>query len=315
MKNYHATVAAIFALATPLAAQEPTFTTGPANEINAGLFDCGERSRVSAVGEIASDDGTIWTVPAATHFETAPHATDLYNQCGGEELRSLADLDMNSVPVMDAGGSEEFVAYIFADNYFELYVNGTLLAVDPVPFTQFNSNVVRFTAQRPVTIAVMAVDWEENLGLGSENNRGSGFHPGDGGFVAHFQDADGETVAITDASWRAQTFYTAPLNDRACMVVDGSLRDSSACSTEGVDDASAYSAAHWAVPQDWMMPAFDDSVWPHASLYSNDTVGVNNKPAFTNFVDVFDTPGADAEFIWSTNLVLDNLVLLRTTVN
>ncbi|MFK8036197.1 MAG: hypothetical protein AB8B94_18845 [Hyphomicrobiales bacterium] len=65
---------------------------------------------------------------------------------------------------------------------------------------------------------------------------------------------------------------------------------------------------------DWMTPSFDDSVWPTATTFSNDTVGVKNKKAFTNFEDVFDTPGADADFIWSSNLVLDNLVLLRKTV-
>ena len=215
---------------------------------------------------------------------------------------------------MDAGGTEEFTAYIFADNYFELYVNGTLLTTDEVPFTKFNSNVVRFTAERPVTLAVMMVDWEENLGLGSEDNRGKAYHPGDGGLVAHFQDANGETVSITDANWRAQTFYTAPLNDRSCLIVDGQTRDSSACSEDGVDDATGYSAAHWATPTDWMMPDFDDSVWPNAVTFTNDTVGVNNKSAYTNFEDIFDTPGADAEFIWSSNLVLDNLVLLRTTI-
>lgn len=295
-------------------AQEATFTTGLATEVNSGLFDCGPKTRVSAVGEIASDDGTIWTVPAATNYGAVPFAADLFNECGGAELGSLAELDLDSVPLMDAGGTEEFTAYIFADNYFELYVNGTLIAGDPVPFTKFNSNVVRFTAERPVTLAVMMVDWEENLGLGSEDNRGKAFHPGDGGLVAHVQDASGMTVAITDDSWRAQTFYTAPLNDRGCLVVDGSSRDSSACSVEGVDDATGYSAAHWAVPSDWMMPSFDDSSWPIATTFTNDTVGVNNKSAFTNFEDIFDTPGADADFIWSSNLVLDNLVLLRKTV-
>ena len=305
---------ALVCAATTLTAQEATFTTGLATEINPGLFDCGGGSRPSAVGEIASDDGTVWTVPAATNFETAPHAADLFNECGGDELRSLSELDLSSVPLMDAGGTEEFVGYIFADNYFELYVNGELLAVDPVPFTKFNSNVVRFTAERPVTLAIMMVDWEENLGLGSENNRGKAFHPGDGGLVAHFQDTNGETVSITDANWRAQTFYTSPLNARNCLVTDGPTRDSSACSTEGVDDGSQLLAAHWAVPSDWMMPAFDDSVWPSAVTFTNDTVGVNNKKAFTNFTDVFDTPGADADFIWSSNLVLDNLVLLRTTI-
>lgn len=88
------------------------------------------------------------------------------------------------------------------------------------------------------------------------------------------------------------------------LVVDGQKRDS-----------SGYSAAHWALPVDWMMPDFDDSIWPNATTYTNDTVGVDNKSAFTNFVDVFDTPSADAGFIWSSNLVLDNLDLLRTTID
>lgn len=300
-------------VATSATAQETTFTTGPATVVNPGLFDCGKGSRASAVGEITSDDGTVWTVPAATNFETAPYAADLFNECGGEELTSFSQLDLESVPLMNAGGTEEFVGYIFADNYFELYVNGKLLTVDPVPFTKFNSNVVRFKAARPVNLAIMMVDWEENLGLGSENNRGKAFHPGDGGLVAHFRDASGDTVSITDASWRAQTFYTSPLNTRDCLLINGSIRDSSACSTDGVDDATGFEAAHWAVPTDWMMPDFDDSVWPEAVTFTNETVGVKNKPAFTNFIDVFDTPGADALFIWSSNLVLDNLVLLRTT--
>ncbi len=295
-------------------AQEAVFTQGPATVTNAGLIDCGRGSRVSAVGEIASEDGTVWTVPAANHFETASKAADLMNQCGGDELSSLSQLDLQSVPVMDAGGSEEFVAYIFADNYFELYVNGELLAVDPVPFTPFNSNVVRFKADRPLTIAVQMVDWEEHLGLGSEDNQGKAFHAGDGGFVAHFQDANGKTVSITDENWRAQTFYIAPLKDQSCLVVDGLKRDSSACDETGVDDATGFSAAHWALPEDWMQPSFDDSIWPAATTFTNDTVGVDNKNAFTNFKDVFDTEGADAEFIWSSNLVLDNLVLLRTVV-
>lgn len=111
------------------------------------------------------------------------------------------------------------------------------------------------------------------------------------------QDADGDTVAVTDDGWRAQTFYTAPLKDRDCLVVDGQSRDSSACDASGVDDGTGYSAAHWAVPDDWMMPAFDDGAWPAASVYTNDTVGVDNKKAYTDFTDVLEAPDADAQFI------------------
>lgn len=313
MFKYLVSIALSCSFATVVTAQEASFSTGLAKQINPGLFDCGKGSRASAVGEIASDDGTVWTVPAPTNFETTAKASDLFNECGGTELSSLSELDLADVPLMDAGGTEEFTAYIFADNYFELYINGKLLTVDPVPFTKFNSNVVRFTAERPVTIAIMMVDWEENLGLGSENNRGKAFHPGDGGLVAQFQDKNGNVVSNTNGNWRAQTFYTSPLNERACLVVDGQNRDSSACQTDGADDGTSFSAAHWAVPGNWMMPDFNDTIWPNATTYTNDTVGVKNKAAFTNFTEVFDTPGADADFIWSSNLVLDNLVLLRST--
>ena len=291
-----------------------SYSTGLASEIQSGLIDCGEGSRVSSVGEITSDDGKNWIVPAQTQFETAAKATDLYNECGDAALSSLDELGLASVPLMDAGGDEEFAMFIFADNYFELNINGKLIAVDAVPFTPFNSSVVRFKAARPLTIAIKGVDWEENLGIGSEANRSSSYHPGDAGIVALLQDAEGKPVTITDASWKAQTFYTAPLNDRACLVDSGNVRDSSACASTASDQGPQMSAAHWQVPADWMNADFDDSNWPSAATFTNDVVGVDNKPGYTNFTSVFDAPDADAEFIWSSNLVLDNLVLMRKTV-
>ena len=64
-----------------------------------------------------------------------------------------------------------------------------------------------------------------------------------------------------------------------------------------------------------MSSNFDDSDWPSANVYSNTTVGVNNKPAYTNFTDIFDNSSNDAQFIWSSNLILDNQVIVRYTVN
>lgn len=95
-----------------------------------------------------------WVVPAKTHFKTASKAADLYNECSGTEMDSLSKLDLASMLLIDEGGREEFVAYIFADNYFEFYANGKWLAVDPVPFTLFNSHVIRFKAKRPVSLAL-----------------------------------------------------------------------------------------------------------------------------------------------------------------
>ena len=162
--------------------------------------------------------------PLRLTIRVPPKAADLFNECGGTQLGSLSELDLTKVPLMDVGGREEFVAYVFAGNYFELYVNGQLVAVNPVPFTpftRFNTNVVRFKAKRPVTLAAIAVDWEANLGLGVEDNRGKRFHPGDSGFVAMIKDAKQHVVALTDENWRAQTFCTAALKTHSCLVVTG----------------------------------------------------------------------------------------------
>lgn len=292
----------------------PSFTQGPAQTVDAGLKDCGWGSRESAMGRIKSPDGKEWIVPAQTNFKTAPKAADLYNRCGGARLQRFADLKLDDLPVFEAGGEEIYTAVIFADNYFEFYVNGKLLAVDAVPFTPFNSSVIRFKARKSFTVAVMGVDWEENLGLGSERGRGVDYHPGDAGFVAIIRDQSGRTVSITDDTWRAQTFYTAPIQDRSCLKIRNGIRDSSACPTAGVREGRDFFAAHWRIPEDWFAVDFDDSQWPKASLFTNETVGVNNKPAFMNFRDLFDDPKMDAQFIWSSNLVLDNLVLMRKTV-
>jgi hypothetical protein len=309
-------IAAIALLATSHGAfaEQPSFTKGRALTTDPGLFHCGPSARVSAVGTIISEDGKVWVVPAETHFKTAPKAADLYNECSGNKPAKTSDLDFSTIPILEAGGSEEFVAYLFADNYFEFYVNGMLIAVDPVPFTPFNSSIIRFKASRPLTLALKLVDWEENLGLGSERGRGSSFQPGDGGIVIHLKNAAGKTMALTDTTWRAQTFYTGPLKDRSCLKVLGQVRNSAACDTSGAQDGTSFSSAFWPLPSNWMAADFDDSSWPAALTFTNEVVGVNGKPAYTNFADIFDAPGNDPQFIWSSNLILDNLVLIRKTI-
>ncbi|HRF98016.1 MAG TPA: hypothetical protein PLZ51_22575, partial [Aggregatilineales bacterium] len=74
-------------------------------------------------------------------------------------------------------------ATIFADNYFELYVNGVFVGRDTINFVPFNSSVVRFQASYPMTIAVKLADWEDHFGLGMEYDT---YHVGDAGFIATF---------------------------------------------------------------------------------------------------------------------------------
>ena len=293
-----------------------SITQGLANTTTANVYAAGQR--IAGLGSITASDNTVWTVPAAVNYTDTsfPFAPDLYNPDGTQYATAadaLAAFDDASIIEIDADG-EVITGYIFADNYFELYVNGTPVGKDAIPFTPFNSHIVKFRVSTPYTIAMLLVDWEENLGLGTENNRGSDYYSGDGGMVAVFQDASGNTVATTGSEWKAQTFYTAPIQDLTCPTENGTTRSTANCSTEAVSDGSGFYGLHWEVPAHWMNEDFDDDAWSAATTYTNETIVVNNKPSYTNFTDIFDDSANDAEFIWSTNVILDNEVIVRYTV-
>lgn len=293
-------------------------TQGPASTVISNMYTC-TGGRVTNIGTITAGDNTIWTVPAAVNFQNSafPFASDLYNPCTGSlyanTAGALAALTGSDIITLDADG-ELITAFVFADNYFEMYINGTPVGKDDVPFTQFNSNIIRFRVKRPFTIAMHLVDWEENLGLGSENNNGFAYHPGDGGMVAVFKDASGNILATTGSDWKAQTFYTAPITDLTCPTETGALRSTAGCSTADSNNGSQCYGLHWALPTNWMDAAYNDADWPNANTYTNAEIGVNNKPAYTNFTDIFDAPAKDAEFIWSSNVILDNEVIVRHKV-
>lgn len=279
-------------------------TQGLATTTTSNLFPPGQR--VSAVGTITATDNTTWTVPAATLYTGAPKAPDLYNEYNSVTPADLAAAQaaIAALPtkVIDPDG-EVVTGYIFADNYFELYVNGTLVGVDPVPFTSFNSCVVKFKAKRPINYAVRLVDWEENLGLGTELNGADPHHIGDGGFIASFSDG-----TVTGSDWKAQTFYIAPLDDPNQVVELANGTRSSASATHTLTTTAF--AMHYPLPGGWFASGFSTLGWPAATTYSEAQVGVNF-PAYMNFQPQFT--GSGAQFIWSSSLTLDNEVILRYT--
>jgi len=261
--------------------------------------------RVSAVGRISASDGTVITVPAETAAQSrlGPVAADLYNDC-----RETMPANAQVIEVDPDG--EVITGYIVADNYFELYVNGKLVAVDHTPYTPFNSAIIKFRAKRPVNYAFKLVDWEENLGLGTEMMRGDQWYPGDGGLIAKFSDG-----TVTDSSWKAQTFYIAPLNRPEDVVEKpGNVHDTSALGrvhplAKKPECRDNCYAVHYDYPAGWQGLKFDDSRWPRAVEYTDIEVGVTNLPAYTRYPELFQ----GAHWIWSSNLVFDNVVIARKT--
>jgi hypothetical protein len=289
-------------------------TQGLARRVTENLFTCAvtlANYRASPVGTITTDDGTVLTVPAATAYQTGPKLADLFNECNRTTPAKLAVVKLDNVPVVEIDPDGEVITgYIIADNYFELYVNGMLIGVDPVPYTPFNSVVVRFRAKRPYWYALKAVDWEERLGLGMESNRGNDWHAGDGGLVARFSDG-----TVTDSSWKAQAFYIAPLAHPDDVLEKGNVHETAKLGrvypgAKVPDCRERCFAVHYPLPENWAAPNFDDADWPRAYEFTDAEVGVDHLPAFTRYPEAF----AGARWIWSYNLVFDNLVLARKTV-
>lgn len=163
---------------------------------------------------------------------------------------------------------------VYADNWFMLYVNGRLVAVDSIPFTPHNVVSVDFLPEYPMTIAVLAKD---NADPKTGMEYGSSI--GDGGFCLKF--ADG---TVTNASWKARSFFHGPING----------------------DTLNPQVRQEPLPANWWAVDFDDSTWKNAREYTVEEVDPK-QPWFEN-----DFEGA--RFIWTDDLALDNTVIFRTKV-
>lgn len=299
-------------------------TQGPATRIVAkNLTQCAHTHpkmnlRVAAVGEITADDGTVITVPAVTALQKGqgPRSHDLYNECERNTPANAGAVTTANVPVVEIDADGEVITgYIVADNYFEMYVNGKLVSVDHTPFTPFNSAIVKFKVKRPYTVAVLGVDWEGHVGQGMELFPVSGpkqnpWHPGDGGMILKLSDG-----TVTDSSWKAQSFYIGPLNDPKEVVERGMQHDTTRLGrvhpvAKKPDCREKCYAVHYPIPANWQSPRFNDSLWPRAYEYTDTDIGVTNLPAYTRYPELF----SGSRWIWSLNLVFDNVVIMRKTV-
>jgi hypothetical protein len=154
----------------PVAGMSPC--TNPQTVVQPDVFP-------TQTGTVASTDGKSWTVPATVH--DGAFAVDVFNDCTGAGDNPDWEKQLQTV-VIDRDGVD-ITGYIFADNYYELYVNGVFVARDRIAMTPFNSTVVHFRARYPMTYAIKAIDWETKYGLGMEYQA---VNIGDGGFIAYF---------------------------------------------------------------------------------------------------------------------------------
>ena len=166
-------------------------------------------------------------------------------------------------------------ANIYADNWFILYINGELVAVDSIKFIPHNVVSVDILPSYPMTIAVMAKDnADPKTGMEYANTQ-----IGDAGFILKFGDG-----TVTNANWKARKFSWGPID-----------YDSKNPRVENIS-----------IPENWFAIDFDDSSWSQAKEYTEEQVGP--KQSF------FEHDFKGAKFIWSDDIELDNTVIFRHVV-
>lgn len=172
--------------------------------------------------------------------------------------------------------SDTIKAQMYADNWFILYLNGELVAVDSIRFIPHNVVSVDILPSYPMTIAVMVKDnADPHTGMEYANT-----NIGDGGFILKFGDG-----TVTNAKWKAKQFSWGPID-----------RDTKNPRVENIP-----------IPENWFAVDFDDSAWGQAKEYTESQIGPK-EPFFQH-----DFRGA--RFIWTDDVELDNTVIFRHVVH
>jgi phosphatidylethanolamine-binding protein (PEBP) family uncharacterized protein len=191
--------------------------------------------------------------------------------------------------------SSTFQAEVWVDNWFALYINGKKVGEDSVPITttkSFNSEKIKFTAAYPFTIGIIAKDYTENSS-GLEYIGQPKQQIGDAGLVLQIRDmTSGKIVSTTDKSWKTLLVNKAPLNPE-CVTSNNPIQDCKFANT--------------AQPANWATSFFKDSQWKNATEFSEKEVGVKE-----GYFDISWAP--NAKLIWTSDLKLDNTILIRKTV-
>ncbi|MEM1079058.1 MAG: PEBP family protein [Pseudomonadota bacterium] len=210
--------------------------------------------------------------------------------------RSLSAL-VASIALSSPVLAESYSVDVWADNWFEMRVDGVRAAEDSVPITterSFNRESFSFTAEPPFVIGLVAKDFIEN-DTGLEYIGTSRQQMGDGGVILQVRNSIGEVVAVSDTTWQCRVIHTAPL-DKSCAKVGKPIAGEGPCGFEIFGE-----------PRGWDKADFDALGWMPASAYS-----VNQVDPKGGYDEVDWAEGA--ELIWGPDLEQSNTVLCRYTV-
>lgn len=227
---------------------------------------------------------------------------------------------------------ETITGTIYCNNNATLYVNGRLVARDPIETAPHNAFNVSFEVDKSkdITFAIDAIDLaDDETGL-ELNNRCLGA----GGLRAMFSNG-----VVTNSSWQCYTWHYGPVNWKQCFSAEGrpgALKVLPAClfnvSEDGGFDSGCFSRLS-PIPDGWTEPDFDDGRWEYATEWEDDYVRPFVWPAFppgctdpdtvvstlqdSNGVNVTcpsNLDWGDSKFIWRPDIDLDNRILCRYTL-
>ncbi len=188
-------------------------------------------------------------------------------------------------------------AEIWADNWFALYNGETLIKEDSVPITterSFNAESFTFEATSPLQLNFIVKDYKAN-DTGLEYIGTPRQQMGDGGLIAQFTDlATGKVIAVTNENAVIFVIHKAPLNT-ACAKESSPVAGQGLCTFKTMLE-----------PTNWKNPDFNDSNWTQASRFT--AAQISPKEGYLEI-----TWNPQAQFIWSSDLLMDNTVLIRMT--
>ena len=230
-----------------------------------------------------------------------------------------------------ARAQDTITGTIFANNNASFYINGELIAVDPIHIVPHNAFNVSFQvpAGQDITFAIEAIDIADDVtGLELDNRC-----LGAGGLRAMFSNG-----VVTDSSWKCYTWHYGPVNWKECFAAEeraGALKVFPAClfSVLVGDGFEGCFSRLSPIPEGWADPDFDESGWEYATVW-NDTyvrpfvwpvlpIGcsdpgtVISSQADDNGVNLTCPNNLDwgtSEFIWRPDIDLDNRILCRYTL-